>query len=88
MFPWPSGIQWTGGQASGSFISLQMIPWMDAKSWIITEPGSNWSFALEMGSSMLELPTLSQLTSESWIFTSMHRLLLSTWPKQHVRGSE
>jgi putative uncharacterized protein (fragment) len=41
-----------------------------------------------MGSSMLELPTLSQLTSESWIFTSMHRLLLSTWPKQHVRGSE
>ena len=88
MFPWPSGIRWTGGQTSGSFISLQMIPWMDAKSWIITEPGSNWNFALEMESSMLELPTVSQLTSESWIFTSMRRLQPSTWPKRHVRGSE
>ena len=34
--------------------------------------------AAEMESSMLELSTVSQLTSESWIFTSMHRLLLST----------
>lgn len=41
MFPWPSGIRWMGGQTSGSFISLQMIPWLDAKFWIITEPGSN-----------------------------------------------
>ena len=48
----------------------------------------NWNFALEMESSMQEPPTVSQLTSESWIFTSMHRLLLSTWPKPHVRGSE
>lgn len=40
------------GQTSGNFISLQTIPWMDAKSWIITEPGSNWNFALEMESSM------------------------------------
>ena len=59
MFPWPSGIQWTGGQASGSFISLQTIPWMDAKSWIITEPGSSWNFALEMESNMQESPTVS-----------------------------
>ena len=48
MFPWLSGIRWTGGQTSGSFISLQMIPWMDAKSWIITEPGSNWNFASQL----------------------------------------
>jgi len=41
---------------------------MDDKSWIITEPGSNWNFALEMESSMQESPTVSQLTSESWIF--------------------
>ena len=78
MFPWPSGIRWMGGQTSGSFISPQTIPWMDDKSWIITEPGSNWNFALEMESSMQESPTVSQLTSESWIFTSMHRLPLST----------
>ena len=48
----------------------------------------NWNFALEMESSMRESQTVSQPTSESWIFTSMHRLLLSTWPKRHVRGSE
>lgn len=42
----------------------------------------------EMVSNMQESPTVSQPTSESWIFTSMHRLLLSTWPKRHVRGSE
>ena len=88
MFPQPSGIRWTGGQTSGSFISPQTIPWMDDKSWIITEPGSNWNFALEMASSMRESPTVSQPTSESWIFTSMRRLQLSTWPKRHVRGSE
>ena len=64
------------------------IPWMDAKCWIITGPDSYWNFALEMESSMQESPTASQLTSESWIFTSMHRLLLSTWPKRHARGSE
>jgi hypothetical protein len=46
---------------------------MDAKFWIITEIGSNWNFALETASSMQESPTLSQQTSESWIFTSMHR---------------
>ena len=46
------------------------------------------NFALEMASSMQESPTASQPTSGSWIFTSMHRLLLSTWPKRHVRGSE
>ena len=44
MFPWPSGIRWTGGQTSGNFISLQTIPWMDARCWIITEPGSSWNF--------------------------------------------
>ncbi|EDU98741.1 hypothetical protein BACCOP_04239, partial [Phocaeicola coprocola DSM 17136] len=54
----------------------------------ITEPGSNWNFALEMASSMQESPTASQPTSGSWIFTSMHRSQLSTWPKRHVRGSE
>ena len=26
--------------------------WMDARRWIITEPDSNWNFALEMVSSM------------------------------------
>ena len=31
-----------------------------------------------MVSNMQESPTVSQPTSESWIFTSMHRLLLST----------
>ena len=56
MFPWPSGIRWTGGLTSGSFISLQTIPWMDARCWIITEPGFSWSFALEMESSMQESP--------------------------------
>ena len=88
MFPWPSGIRWTGGQTSGNFISLQTIPWMDARCWIITEPGSSWSFALEMESSMQESPTVSQPTSESWIFTSMRRSQLSTWPKRHVRSLE
>ena len=88
MFPWPSGIRWTGGLTSGSFNSLQTIPWMDARCWIITEPGFSWSFALEMESSMQESPIVSQPTSENWIFTSMHRLLLSTWPRRHVRGSE
>lgn len=77
-FPYPSGIRWTEGQTSGSFISLQTILWMDAKCWIITEQDSNWNFALEMASSMLESPIISQQTSESWIFTSMHRSLLST----------
>lgn len=43
MFPYPSGIRWTGGQTSGSFISLQTIPWMDVRCWIITEPGSSWN---------------------------------------------
>ena len=71
-----------------NFISLQTIPWMDARCWIITEPGSSWSFALEMASSMQESPTVSQPTSGSWIFTSMHRSQLSTWSKRHVRGSE
>ena len=33
-------------------------------------------------------PNLFEQTSESWIFTSMHRLQPSTWPKRHVRGSE
>ena len=70
------------------FTSLQTIPWMDVRCWIITEPGSNWNFALEMASSMQESPTASQPTSGSWIFTSMHRSQLSTWPKRHVRGSE
>ena len=58
------------------------------RCWIITEPGSNWNFALEMVSNMQESPTVSQPTSGSWIFTSMRRLQLSTWPKRHVRGSE
>ena len=49
MFPWPSGIRWTGGQTSGNFISLQTIRWMDAKFWIITGPGSNWNFAFRDG---------------------------------------
>ena len=49
-FPYPSGIRWTEGQTSGSFISLQTILWMDAKCWIITEQDSNWNFALEMAS--------------------------------------
>ena len=56
------------------------IPWMDVRCWIITEPGFSWSFALEMESSMQESPIVSQPTSENWIFTSMHRLQLSTWP--------
>ena len=46
------------------------------------------SFALEVESSMQESPTVSQPISGSWIFTSMRRLLLSTWPKRHVRDSE
>lgn len=71
-----------------SFTSLQTIPWMDARFWIITEPDSSWSFALEMESSMQESPTVSQPTSGNWIFTSMRRLQLSTWPKRHVRDSE
>ena len=37
---------------------------------------------------MQESPTVSQPTSGSWIFTSMRRLQLSTWPKRHVRDSE
>ena len=41
-----------------------------------------------MESSMQESPIVSQPTSESWIFTSMRRLQLSTWPKRHVRDSE
>ena len=41
-----------------------------------------------MESSMQESPTVSLPTSGNWIFTSMHRLLLSTWPRRHVRGSE
>ena len=48
----------------------------------------NWNFALEMESSMQESQTVSQPTSKSWIFTSMHRWLLLTWPKRHARGSE
>ena len=71
-----------------TLFSLQTIPWMDARCWIITEPGSSWNFALEIASSMQESPTVSQPTSGSWIFTSMHRLQLSTWPKRHVRDLE
>ena len=87
-FPYPSGIPRMEDQTSGSFTSLQTIRWMDAKSRIITEPGSNSNFASEMASSMLESPTVSLQTSESWIFTSMHHSPLSTWQKRHVRGSE
>jgi len=36
---------------------------MDARCWIITEPGSNWNFALEMASSMQESPAASLPTS-------------------------
>ena len=54
-------IRWTGGLTSGSFISLQTIPWMDAKSWIITEPGSSWNFALETASSMQESVSYTHL---------------------------
>ena len=78
MFPYPSGIRWTGGQTSGSFTSLQTIRWMDVKFRVITEPGSGWNFALEMASNMQESPTASQPTSENWILTSMRRSLLST----------
>ena len=77
-FPYPFGTQWTEGQISGSFISLHPIRWVVAKSLIITEIYSNSNLALEIASSMLESPTISQPTSESWIFTSMHRSLLST----------
>ena len=70
-----------------ALLSLQTIPWMGVRCWI-TEPGSSWNFALEMASSMQESPTASQPTSGSWIFTSMRRSQLSTWPKRHVRGSE
>ena len=76
-FPYPSGIRWTGGQTSGSFISLQTIRWMDAK-FRITELDSNSNFALEKVSSIQKSPTVIQPTSESWIFTSVHRSLLST----------
>lgn len=55
---------------------------------LLQEPDSNWNSALEMESSMQESQTVSQLTLKSWIFTSMHRRLPSTWPKRHVRGSE
>ena len=70
------------------YVSLAIWYPMDGRCWIITEPGSNWNFALEIVSNMQESPTVSQPTSESWIFTSMHRLLLSIWPKRHVRDSE
>ncbi len=49
MFPWPSGIRWTGGLTSGSFISLQTIPWMDARCWIITEPRFQLEFCFRDG---------------------------------------
>ena len=49
MFPWPSGIRWTGGLTSGNFISLQTIPWMDARCCIITEPGFSWNFCFRDG---------------------------------------
>ena len=45
-------------------------------------------FCFRVESSMQESPTVSLPTSGSWIFTSMHRSQLSTWPKRHVRGSE
>ena len=88
MFPQPSGIRWTGEQTSVNFISLQKIPWMVSRYWIITKPDSCWNFALEMISSMQESPTVSQPTLESQIFTSMRRLLLSIWTKWHIRDSE
>ena len=31
-------------------------------------------------------PNLFDQTSESWIFTSMHRLQPSTWPKRHTEA--
>ena len=64
-FPYPFGTQWTEGQISGSLISLHSIRWMDANSLIIIELDSNSNFALEIASSMLESPTVSQPTSES-----------------------
>jgi len=54
----------------------------------LTEPNSNWIFALKTTNNMLESPTVSQQTSESWIFTSMHRSLPSTWSKRYVRNPE
>ena len=82
------GIPWMEGQTSGSLTSLQTIQWMDAKFWSITGPGSSWNFALETASSILESPTVSQQTSESWLFISMRRLRLSTWSKRHARSKE
>ena len=82
------GIPWMEGQTSGSLTSLQTIQWMDAKFWSITGPDSSWNFALETASSILESPTVSQQTSESWLFISMRRLRLSTWSKRHARSKE
>jgi hypothetical protein len=70
------------------YVSLAIWYPMDGRFWNITELGFSWNFALEMASSMQESPTASQPTSESWIFTSMRHLQLSTWPKRHVRDSE
>ena len=50
---------------------------MDAK-FRITELDSNSNFALEIVSSIQKSPTVSQPTSESWIFTSVHHSLQST----------
>ena len=45
-------------------------------------------FCFRDGKQHAGITNVSQPTSENWIFTSMHRLLLSTWPRRHVRGSE
>ena len=45
-------------------------------------------FCFRDGKQHAGITAASLPTSGNWIFTSMHRLLLSTWPKRHVRGSE
>ena len=38
------------------------------------EPVFNWNFTLEIVNNMLELPTASRQTLESWLFTSTYHL--------------
>ena len=57
---------------------------MEARCWIITEPGSSWNFFRDGKQHAGISPAASLPASGNWIFTSMHRSQLSTWPRHHI----
>ncbi len=81
MFPWPSGIRWTGRTDKWQ-LYFSTDDSMDGREVLdYYRIRFQLEFCFRDGKQHAGITNVSQPTSENWIFTSMHRLLLSTWPK-------